>query len=157
MSLVIDYRLAGAGWADCTVELGDAKCEVSASYLSDALGNLVLAAVGVLAGFHNVSFGFDEEPGEYRWAVTRVGNDQVSVSLLSFKQLWGNQPDSEGELLLAGTLHPLQFGEAVLHAAGVVLERHGLAGYKEEWVEHDFPVKQLELLREQVASWQGSR
>jgi len=34
-------------------------------YLSDALGNLVLAGVAVLAGVKSISVGFDEEPGRF--------------------------------------------------------------------------------------------
>jgi hypothetical protein len=157
MSLAIDYRLAGAGWADCTVKCSSAACELSASYLSDALGNLVLAAVGVLAGHHSVSVGFDEEPGEYRWSITRIGNDQVHLCVLSFNELWGNRPDTEGEMLLECDLHPLQFGEAVQAAARAVLTKHGVAGFKEKWGEHDFPTKQFELLDEYVSRWQANR
>ena len=38
---VIDYRLAGHGWSECTIRFRDVSCEISASYLSDALGRLV--------------------------------------------------------------------------------------------------------------------
>jgi hypothetical protein len=91
-SLNIDYRLSGSGWARCTVRFGDAQCEISASYLSDALGKLVLSAVAVLSGFQALSLGFDEEPGEYRWSITRVGADDISIRLLSFDRLWAISP-----------------------------------------------------------------
>lgn len=48
--LKIDFRLTGSGWAECTVHADSHECEVSASYISDALGKLVLAGVAVLAG-----------------------------------------------------------------------------------------------------------
>ena len=67
--LKIDFRLTGSGWAECTVHADGCECEVSASYLSDALGKLVLAGVAVLADAQSVAVGFDEEPGEYRWAI----------------------------------------------------------------------------------------
>ena len=81
MTLTIDYRLTGSGWADCTVRADGKACEISASYLSDALGNLVLAAVAVLAGAHSISVGFDEEPGEYRWAVVRTDNGTLRLTI----------------------------------------------------------------------------
>lgn len=84
--LVIDYRLAGASWADCTIRVDRRECEVSASYLSDALGNLVLAAVAVLAGAHSISVAFDEEPGEYRWPVVRTDGGTVRLTVLMFQE-----------------------------------------------------------------------
>jgi len=146
VTLTIDYRLTGVGWAKCTIAADGRDCTVSASYLSDALGNLVLAAATVMADAHSISIGFDEEPGEYRWSIVRTGNSVVEVKILSFGDLWGNQPDAEGEPLLAFSCTPLEFGRAVRDAADAVLKEHGLPGYKERWVRYDFPTKQLDLL-----------
>lgn len=157
MSLTIDYRLAGSGWADCTIRVDGQECEVSASYLSDALGNLVLAAVAVLAGAHSISVGFDEEPGEYRWSVVRTDGGTVRLTVLMFQELWGNRPDAEGKALSSWTGHPVDFGRAVRDAAEAVLKEHGLTGYKERWVEHDFPSQQLDLLKSYIATWERNR
>lgn len=86
--LTIEYRLTGSGWAECTIHADGRQCDVSASYLSDALGKLVLAGVAVLAGAQSVSVGFDEEPGEYRWAIVMTDNDVVRVDVLEFQELW---------------------------------------------------------------------
>lgn len=157
MTLAIDYRLTGSGWADCIVRTGGKDYEISASYLSDALGNLVLAAAAVLAGAHSISVGFDEEPGEYRWAVVRTDNGTVTLTVLSFQELWGNRPDAEGTPLCSWTGHPVDLGRAVRDAAEAVLKAHGLAGYKERWAEHDFPSQQLELLKRYIAQWERNR
>jgi hypothetical protein len=63
VTLTIDYQLSGSGWADCMVHADGHDCKLSASYFSDALGKLVLAAVVVLAGAHSVSVGFDTPAG----------------------------------------------------------------------------------------------
>jgi hypothetical protein len=157
MSLSIEYRLLKSGWAECTVRVGSTSQELTASYLSDALGNLILAAAAMLAGMHAVATSFDEEPGEYRCVIERANGTDVSLQVLEFGELWGNKPNSEGELLIQTTCHPLVFGEAVHKAASAVLAAHGAAGYKERWVEHDFPFKQLELLASYIASWQHER
>ena len=157
MTLTIDYRLTGSGWADCTVLANGKANELSASYLSDALGNLVLAAAAVLAGAHSISVGFDEEPGEYRWAVVRTDSGTVRVTILSFQELWGNRPDADGTPLCSWTGHPVDFGRAVRDAADAVIKEHGLAGYKERWAEHDFPLPQLELLKHYIATWVRNR
>ena len=154
MSLAIDFRLAGAGGADCTVKSEAQQTELTASYLSDALGNLLVAAVAVLSGAHAISIGFDEEPGEYRWSLQRVDNESLSVKVLEFQELWGNKPDSQGSLLFEHLCHPLEFAQAVQAAASKVLELHGLKGYQQKWGQHAFPSKQLEMLGELVARWQ---
>jgi hypothetical protein len=156
MALTIDYWLTGSGWAACTVRADGYDCKLSASYLSDALGKLVLAATMVLAGAHSVSVGFDEEPGEYRWSIIRTDNDTVLVNILSFSDLWSNQADADGTLLLSASCAPLEFGKAVSEAAEDVLKKHGLPGYKERWC-YDFPSQELELLRSYVAAWERDR
>ncbi|KGF78709.1 hypothetical protein IA69_28735 [Massilia sp. JS1662] len=152
--LKIDYRLKGSGWAECTIHADGRKCEVSASYLSDALGKLVLAGVAVLAGAQSVSVGFDEEPGEYRWAIVMTDDGVVRVDMLEFRELWGNRPDVEGTLLMTFSCPPLEFGEAVYAAAEEVHKLHGLAGYKKRWATHDFPVAELDLLKSYILRWE---
>jgi hypothetical protein len=154
--LTVDYRLAGSGWADCTIQADGRDCKLSASHLSDALGKLVLAAAAVLAGAHSVSVGFDVEPGEYRWSVVRTDAGAMCVSILSFQDLWGNLPDTDGTPMLSGWCTPLDFGKAVREAAEAVLAKHGLADYSERW-GHDFPSQELDLLRSHIAAWERNR
>ena len=156
MVLTIDYRLTGSGWADCIVRAGERSCKLSASYVSDALGKLVLAAMAVLAGAHSVSVGFDVEPGEYRWSVVLTDGSTVRVSILSFQDLWGNLPDADGTPLLSISCAPLEFVKSVWEAAEVVLEKHGLADYRDRW-GHDFPSQELGLLRSYIAAWERNR
>jgi hypothetical protein len=155
--LKIDYRLTGSGWAECTIHADGRQCEVSASYLSDALGKLVLAGVAVLVGAQSVSVGFDEEPGEYRWAISLTDNGVVRVNVLAFEELWGNRPDVQGTSLLTFSCAPIEFGKAVCVMADDVLTRHGLAGYKQLWTEHEFPVAELDLLKSYIRRWERNR
>jgi hypothetical protein len=149
MAFIVDYKLTGPGWAACSVSRDGESCEISASYLTDALGNLLLCAYGSISGFSLVAFGFDEEPGEYRWVVRQVGSNTISVEILSFHQLWGLLPDSEGKSLFSATCEPLEFAKAVLAAAEHVLSRHGVEGYLALWL-NPFPAKQFDLLRETI-------
>lgn len=146
----IDYRLTGSGWAECDVICGEQRRTVSASYFSDALRNLLLAANGVLAGFSNLTFRFDEESGEFRWVITSPRpreSNEVQIEILRFPELWGGQPDSEGKSLYKSCCRPIVFAKAVAEAAAQLLKAHGESGYLEKWVEHPFPMSQyLDLL-----------
>jgi hypothetical protein len=151
--LSIAYRLAGAGWADCTLESNGTSAKVSASYLSNALGNLVLSAVAVASGFRITEFGFDEEPGEYRWVIEAVDNSVIRLRILEFKELWGHEPNERGSPVFEISTTPLLYAKAVHACATSMLEVHGLEGYAEKWIEHPFPERELALLADAIAAW----
>lgn len=150
----ISYSLVGTGWSECVVETKDGRAELSASYLSDALGNLVLSAVSVASGFRTVEFGFDEEPGEYRWCIDSVDNNTVRLRIFEFEELWGNKPIESGRLMLEVKATPLGYAKTVRACAEAVLQEHGLTGYAERWSEHEFPAQALELLGNVIARWE---
>lgn len=146
MPLNITYRVIGVGWAECTVDDGESTCTVTASYLSDALGNLVLAALALLSRFSRLTFSFDEEPGEYRWVISSPRLNEVEIQILSLNELWGDKPDSEGRLLFRTVCTPETFGNSVHAAAACVLAEYGEAGYQKQWSEHPFPMAQFREL-----------
>ena len=143
MPLSLDYRLTGTGWAACSLSDGKSSCEITASYLSDALYRLVLAGIAALSGFNQISFSFDEEPGEYRWVISSPRLNEFEIEILSFPALWGDQPDSEGRSLFKTRCVPETFAKAVQSALHTVLETHGESGYLELWSEHPFPSSQF--------------
>ena len=150
MSPEIDYQLTGVGWARCAIRFGETHCEIGASYLSDALGKLVLGAVAVAAGMHSISLGFDVEPGEYRWVITDQPQRAVRVSILEFDELWSRLPDSQGRELLSFVCDPFDFAEAVWVAATRVREAWPGAMYRERWHDHDFPSHALAMLEAEL-------
>jgi hypothetical protein len=153
MSLNITYKLVGTGWSECTLrDDAGSECTVSASYLSDALGNLVLAALAIGSGFKSASFSFDEEPGEYRWVIEQTDLNVVRIRILSFPELWGGKPNEQGQLLFSASCRPIVFAAEVLRMASELLEECGEDGYMAQWVEHRFPIRELSLLREFVES-----
>jgi hypothetical protein len=146
MRLTIDYRITGLGWAECKVTNEAGSCTVAASYLSDALRHLVLAATAVLSYFSRVSFSFAEEPGEYRWVIASPRLNEIELKILDFPQLSDDKPDSEGTMLFHTKCLPLTFADAVYKAANEVLTTLGEEGYAEQWSEHPFPTSQFQEL-----------
>lgn len=144
-----DYRLVGAGWAEGRIADDDGGCTITASYLSDALGNLLEAVVAVLQGAAESRCSWDEEPGEYRWVFACTGSE-LRLRILAFDELWGEKPDSDGQVLFATVQSPVAIGAAVLATATALLKEHGLEGYREKWVEFDFPSEALARLESVV-------
>lgn len=138
----INYILTGSGWSACTVEIYGQKCVATASYLSDALRELVSGTNHILSGGNEARFRFDEEPGEYRWILRSDQGGGVSVQILEFAELWGEKPDSEGKPILQATCVARHLGEALLVTLNRLLEEHGLDGYEKAWVEAEFPTEE---------------
>src|SRR5687768_17732149 len=97
MHLDLTYRLTGTGWAECTLSDENSSCTVTASYLSDALRHLVVAATAVVSGFSRITFQFDEEPGEYRWVIETPRMNEIELRVLEFPELYGEKPDADGK------------------------------------------------------------
>lgn len=142
----VDYRLLGAGWAECEVEIQGKTATVPASYLSHALGDLIDAAALVARGAAEATARFQEEPGEARWRLTRVGAERLRVRILHFEEFYDDLPDERGEMLLDAECRLRTFAGAVLSAAQRVLKKHGTKGYQDEWGMHGFPMERMRAL-----------
>jgi hypothetical protein len=146
-----DYRLVGTGWAKAHIADDNGEVFVTASYLSDALGGLIDAVASVLEGAPEARTSWDEEPGEYRWILTRAADD-VDVRVLAFPELWGSRPDEEGEELFRSRQSAVGLASAVLSAAQRVLDEHGEDGYQQQWLEHPFPTATFDRLHRAVVA-----
>jgi hypothetical protein len=140
------YRLRGHGWSEGRLQVGPASVELTASYLDDALGDLVRGALALARGATEVRFAWAEEPGEFRWVLVRLGRS-LSVRVLWFEDgPWSSVPDERGRELLAAACDPKAFWTAIANGARAVRDEMGTDGYKQRWVAHDFPSEQLDEL-----------
>jgi hypothetical protein len=142
-----EFRLVGTGWADARIAIGHEFATPTASYLSDALGDLIRAVRALCEGAHEARASWDEEPGEYRW-IFRRGGSTVRVRLLAFPE-WRavvDAPDADGEVLLDAECHVSDLGSAIASGARRLLDEVGADAYHEKWVEDPFPVDELTAL-----------
>jgi hypothetical protein len=134
------YELAGTGWADARIAVGDATAKVSVSYLTDdALGDLLDAVTATLGPAGEGGCIWLEDPGRYTWTFQRTG-DEVEIRVD-----WFGPP--EPELTFSATTTASDLGTAIVKAAEAVLAEHGEDGYQEKWLQAAFPARQLERLR----------
>jgi len=140
------YKLTGQGWAACNVELGTQRVAITASYLSDALGQLATATTLLRKGAHLSSASFDEEPGEYRWMFDchKLPGDEeggIRVRIYEFNELWSHKPISDGTKILDGVVQTEVFYRTMLNMIEDVFAEYGEEGYKEKWdgEDHGFP------------------
>jgi hypothetical protein len=147
MRLDLTYRLTGTGWAECTLSDENSSCTVTASYLSDALRHLVVAATAVVSGFSRITFQFDEEPGEYRWVIETLRMNEIELRVLEFPELYGEKPDADGKEIFRTKCLPVTFAAAVCNATADLLAMLGESGYAAQWCEHPFPTLQFQELQ----------
>ena len=150
MGVQISYDIVGAGWAKCTIRVDDACATVTASYLFERfLDDLASAVAASLRGHPHATASFTEEPGEYRWIFEPLSEGRVSVRILKkFKEMWGGRPDEDGTVIFHAQCRLRTLAGAVLSELQRLERAYGFAGYREKWVEHDFPVLRLAELQE---------
>lgn len=142
------YRLTGTGWAEARITDEHGAATLMASYVSDALGDLLRAVRAMLSGADAARFSWEEEPGEYRWIFSRV-NAQVHLRILFFRHSDNVSHPDENGLVVFETDQPLDaLATAIADGAQAVRESYGEAGYLNQWAEHPFPVDHLAAIRE---------
>jgi hypothetical protein len=146
VNLSVHFRITGPGWAECRIADETSSCTVTASYLSDALRHLLLAATAVISDFSRVTFSFSEEPGEFRWVISRSRINEIELTILKFRELMGERPDSQGAPLFSTKCLPRTFAKAIDGAARELVASVGESGYAEQWSRHPFPSLQLQEL-----------
>src|SRR5262245_5924463 len=130
MSVEISYQLVGLGWSECTVQVDDAKVTVTASYLSDALADLVSAVSAALRGHPRPTASVEEEPGEFRWIFEPTPDGKVLIRILEFKELWAQRPDEEGKEIFSARCGLRTFAGALLSELQRIERDEGLDGYR---------------------------
>lgn len=141
-----DYDLVGTGWAWARISHGDSTADITASYLVDALGDLLLAVWTLTEGARDARCSWAEEPGEYRW-LFRIDGDHVDVHILQFDDLWTGRADERGRTVFRAAMALRVLVEAVAQAATEVERRYGRDGYRDKWVEYGFPADTLAELQ----------
>ena len=139
-----DYQLDGFGWASATVGGRGFSVDVTASYLRDALGDLVRAMESLLQGGTDARCSWEEEPGEYRWIFTSDGI-AVSLGILQLPDNFPTLDDAEGIEIFRTSASLSDLASDFANEAQRVLDQYCKAGNLRHWWRHPFPT---ELLRE---------
>ncbi|MFT3675466.1 MAG: hypothetical protein QM781_06165 [Chitinophagaceae bacterium] len=150
MSLQFTYILCGAGWADAMICAEDSRHEIPVSYLHDTLCELVSGMNQILGDEkESVDIHFVDEPGEHKVVLRALGSDDISLELF-YSQAWSNLSESNAityDLIFSTTSSKKHFAHLVLAVLENILEQYGKQGYREQWVNHDFPSEEYQKLK----------
>ena len=154
-TVCIDYQLGKNGWSRFQLTVGTVSVVVGPfGYSTDALGDLVRAALMIATSGWRAEVSFDAEPMEWRLIVgpypALSGWTDFSLRVLTF-------PDASGLPLLEAEGHKLfealcpaeGFVHAVLRAAEAVWDEYGADGYDRVWGGPcGFPLRALTAFKE---------
>jgi hypothetical protein len=143
-SVEFTYRLTGPGWSEAVLSDGQHSATLTASYLSDALGELLDALIHLRGGAEEVRCSWEEEPGEYRWIFKR-SDGRIALAILWFEDL-ADEPDEAGRLVFETRQELDALTDAIAAGTQRLLADVGEVGYRREWIEHAFPSDALERL-----------
>ena len=152
-ALQMRFQLREAGWADAWISVGGPEFHFWPGYLTHALGELSHAAVRLLDPAEPrlplegdvPEIRWEGEPQRLRWELHRLEPGLVDVHVFYTRNAYDWDPDlgrlavSE-ELVLRTQVSPAGFGAVVLAQLEQVLRKHGLLGYRECWIDSEFPL-----------------
>lgn len=144
---MFSYDLATAGWSTATISDGVHTLTLTASYLSDALGDLTQAVIALLQGAEGATLAWQAEPGVIEWRFERQGDDVV-VCLTRFADntCYRRSHARPGEPDFSVRCSLTRLGNEVLDELWRIHDTVGVDGYKERWKGHSFPLQEYRQL-----------
>jgi hypothetical protein len=147
----IVYQLFGAGWADARISDQSSYRDMAVSYLSDSLGDMARAALQLLRGAREVSFSFQDEPGEHRWTLSRGEADSLRIRILWFEDTFSPRAQEHGTEVFECDCAVLDFVGQVSSVLQTLLQDEGIEGYRRRWQNHEFPLHTLTEIQRLLA------
>ena len=144
------YRLQGAGWAYAELSDRGRRVTVQASYLSDALGDLLSALVELTEGGRTATCLWAEEPAVVRWTFT-ARYDGILCSMRRFpdEKAAATPPPHRYGTVIFTTTRPLpHLVAAVTDEVAGLRDRYCDDEYERRWQAASFPSRRLDQLQE---------
>lgn len=152
MPLDFHYNLGDAGWADATISEGNDSATMIVSYLHDSLRELADAMNLLLKGGKESRTIFMDEPGEHLMSLINPKDDELEIEVRWFKDWasWDMHSKKDYEIVFKRTTSLYEFANKVCDNLERIYIDEGTDGYKEKWVEHEFPVNAYLKLKKQL-------
>jgi hypothetical protein len=139
------YKLVGAGWARVLVSNGGQGVEMMPSYISDALGDLTWAVVKLLEGSPQQIFEWWDEPGRWRWMLSRQG-DVLDLLILRLEDRSNSLENERGNVFFHESCKLRRFANQLNNQLQKLHNDHGLDDYRRLWNNHPFPLANWQRL-----------
>ena len=144
-----EYQVVGAGWANARISNGILEVELMPSYLSDALGDLIWAVVALLEGSQQQVCEWQDEPGGWRWELSRQ-ESVLNLLILRIDAPLKSMFNKRVSVVFHETCNLRQFAIQLHNQLWKLVCERGFDGYEREW-RHRFPVEQWKMLGQLIS------
>jgi hypothetical protein len=148
-NISISYDLGSHGWSSFRLTIGDNAIDVGPfGYCTDALGDLVRAALMLGTSDVRVEVSFDSEPREWRIIVDEGWKPELRLRILTFADAspvkW---PEEKGQIIIEDRVTADGFARAVQKVGQEIWDTYGATGYNKAWIgRRGFPLRGLKAL-----------
>jgi hypothetical protein len=120
------------GWLECELMVNGISVRHSVAGWHDGLCELIRAASAMFGRSEQATAYFQEEPGEFRWRITRMASNRVRVRVIEFDDWGTGQPDEAGKLLFDQPCGVMSLAKAIYDGSGQRLCELEQAGQAEK-------------------------
>jgi hypothetical protein len=106
------------GWLRCELTVNGASVVHSVNGTHDGLAELLIVASRMFERTHEATACFQEEPGEFRWHVSRLEVNRLRIRIFEFDDWGTGRPDGDGKLLFDAPCGVMSFGRAIYDGCG---------------------------------------
>lgn len=146
MSIKFRYGMRD-GWLECGLTVNDASVVHSVAGWHDGLAELLVAASGMLGRMDEATAYFQEEPGEFRWRLSRLNVNRLRIRVIEFES-WGiGRPDKDGKCLFDAPCGTMAFAQAIFDGSSEWLAECDRIS-NEGGRQMDFPKAEFDQLAE---------
>jgi hypothetical protein len=138
------YQLSGRGWARGSIRINNKEFNFIASYLTDSLSELLSSLITITPGcvpypMNESTFIMEEEPERLVWKFEKPNDQDVLITIIKVSE-------SERSIVFKEQCLLSDFIQVVVNSISKLLKKHGIEGYRDIWVNHDFPLNEYQRL-----------
>lgn len=144
----IDYDLGEVGWSSFILRVGDKSAEIGTfSYTTNALDDLIRAAITVATSAYRAELSLDGEPNEWRIILDEGWKPDMRLRVVEFPNISPRMDEQKGVVTFEARVKRDDFAHAVQKAAHDIWDKYGEDGYRAAWIgDNGFPVRALAAL-----------
>ncbi|WP_370000922.1 hypothetical protein [Winogradskyella sp.] len=144
----LDYNLEEAGWAIAKIGNGEKTVVLTVSYLHDTLKDLAKSAIYIKEKKAK-RIVFMDEPGEHHLILNKISETEIEYELKWYEDWidWNAIEDKKYKSLLLGKTKITRYINEVRNILIEIYDSIGIVGYKEKWINHEFPLKEFKHLK----------
>ncbi|PWK14857.1 hypothetical protein [Tumebacillus permanentifrigoris] len=142
------YVLSGIGWADVSLEVEEQKFYFDASYISDALRDLLAGLLHLISGGRDDGdrtkpfyFNWYGEPTVARWMLELRDEEHVRIKIDVFPDESVVDMGGERQVPIDAIVPKNDLIHVVVSAIRLLIRTTGVIGYQSTWNHHEFPLQ----------------